>query len=215
MASGNDVLAFTEFYARHPSAASFRETLHDGGWIHQATSPQPSVRANQVLLAARQPFEVIALPESPADEHLTSNAMLVKLGEDLSVLFLRMPTYQGTERALAWNYVSDVATRMAAQGAAAIMGDLNTSQTSKRPVPQFVRLINGTWTRIQPSGTGSYRKSNGTWHEIDHVLTTPDLLGAARYINASDTWRLAEGKDALSDHSALEVRLTRQSASGA
>jgi hypothetical protein len=91
MASGADVLVFTEFLPQG-SLEEFQAALHDDGWCHQVLSEQTVQKANGILVASKVPLKVRALPPSPVDHHLMANALRVRIDDALEVFCVRVPT---------------------------------------------------------------------------------------------------------------------------
>jgi endonuclease/exonuclease/phosphatase family metal-dependent hydrolase len=127
----------------------------------------------------------------------------------LELLCSRVPTYTGTARTKAWDWLSKLAESVRERQPALLIGDLNTSLTSKAPMPQFVKLVE-IWRRLQPLGTGSYFGQNGLVTEIDHAMVTGMVDATAWYVRGVDDHVLAGGPDALSDHAGLFVQLSLQ-----
>jgi endonuclease/exonuclease/phosphatase family metal-dependent hydrolase len=204
MACAADVLAFTEFFPRDQLAA-FQATLREGGWEHQALSEAPSIKANRVLVASRVPLQVRSLPASTVDEHLSSNALRVQVDGWLELLCVRVPTYTGSDRAAAWDWLAHAAAETRLAGPALLVGDLNTSLAAKPRVPQFHALAD-SWSRLQPSGPGGYFGRGDIVSEIDHAFVA-GAAGTARYVTQLEGFRLAGAEGAISDHAALHVQL--------
>jgi endonuclease/exonuclease/phosphatase family metal-dependent hydrolase len=204
METGADVLVFNEFF---PGARLelFQRSLRDGGWQHQAMSESAGVKANRVLVASRVTSRVQSLPPSTVDGHLTANALCVDIGV-VRVLALRVPTYVGTARQHAWDWIAEVSARLQQSGRpSVIVGDLNTSlaATGARRMEQFHRLLGSGWARTQPEGKGSFSKGDG-WLEIDHILATASCrVSSAKYVQRTSSYALAGTAGSLSDHAAL------------
>jgi len=67
------------------------------GLIHQALSVETREKANRVLIASRLPIAPLKLRLPGFDHQLQANVLGVKiLGEDISLLGLRMPWYMST-----------------------------------------------------------------------------------------------------------------------
>lgn len=209
MATGADVLAFTEFFPQDGLNA-FRAALRDGGWVHQAMSFEAKTRANRILVASRLPLEVRELPPSPVDDHLATNSLRVGVDGALEILCIRVPTYEGEQRAAAWDWIGRVAAGMRCKAPALIIGDLNTSERARVRVPQFSALTN-SWRRLQPAGTGSYFGRNGVTSEIDHAFINGHVDGAAWYVRRAEDFQLAGGEEAISDHAGICVQLALSS----
>jgi endonuclease/exonuclease/phosphatase family metal-dependent hydrolase len=205
MSTGADVLLFNEFFPGS-QLERFIGDLKEGGWAHVQLSYEAKVKANRVLAASRIPFTVEALPPSPVDEHLQSNALLLRLNVGLDIFCLRVPTYDGAERVAAWDWVLDAASLIARSGPALLIGDLNTSLTSAARVKQFHRLLQ-TWRRLQPTGDGSFFGKGGQTSEIDHAMVSGHADAAAWYLSRVGEYVLAGPPTALSDHAALCVQL--------
>ena len=110
METGADVLVFNEFFPG-PQLEPFQRSLRDGGWQHQAMSESAGVKANRVLIASRVTFRVQCLPPSTLDGHLTANALCVDIGV-VRVFALRVPTYDGTARQHAWDWIAEVSVTL-------------------------------------------------------------------------------------------------------
>ena len=205
MATGADVLVFTEFFPQH-RLERFTSQLHEGGWVHQALSSNAGVRANQVLVASRRPIVVRELPPSAVDQHLVANTLRLQVDGCLELLCARMPTYTGSQRSAAWDWLTAVANDARQRGKAMLIGDLNTGLLAATPMPQFLSLC-ATWNRLQPTGRGSFFGKSGNVSEIDHALTSGATDGTAWYVRRAGEFCLAGSDDALSDHAGLFVQL--------
>lgn len=207
METGADVLVFNEF---HPgkSMSSFRDALVQRGWTHQTLSLAPvGLKVNQVLVASRSPHQLVELPESTVDEHLTSNALCVDF-PDFRLFTLRVPTYRGESRAKAWDWIASVAESIHRTGLPAVLcGDLNTSMATvgAARVPQFHALLESEhWRRVQPQGRGSFFGSSAAPSEIDHVLASKGcVIDDTGYLTDAGPYVLAGSDAAISDHAAL------------
>jgi len=206
IATDADVLVFTEFFAQE-RLQEFRATLHDGGWRYQALSETSGPKANGILFASRVPLTVRHLPPSPVDHHLMSNALHVRIDDALEVFSVRVPTYTGQQRLDAWDWIQKVAADVQLVAPALLIGDLNTSLSTRAPVPQFGGLLR-SWRRLQPLGTGSFFGSNGIVSEIDHALIDGDIDATAWYLRSAGDYELANSESAISDHAGLFVQLS-------
>lgn len=102
---GADVLVLTEFYPADREVA-FRERLSAGGWPHQLIQPAPSVRANQVLIASREPLSPLDLELPQFDEQFPANIHGARLPNGIAIVGLRVPAYGSKERGVlerAWD----------------------------------------------------------------------------------------------------------------
>lgn len=206
MATGADVLMFTEFFSPGSALEAFTEACVNGGWRHVAIS-EAAGKTNRVLLASKLPFQVLQLPKTTVDEHLSGNALLVRLDGGMTVFCLRVPTYQGPDRSAAWNWVRGIARMLLGQPPALLIGDLNTGLGAKRAVAQFAQILESGWTRLQPVGVGSFFGKDGYTSEIDHALVAGAERATARYVRYAGAYELAGHERALSDHVAIEVQL--------
>ena len=207
METGADVLVFNEFYPGR-EMSSFRATLEQRGWMHQTLSFAPGdLKANRILIASRYPHQIVALPTSTLDEHLTSNALCVDFS-DFRLFAIRVPTYKGADRARAWDWVASAVESINCAGRPAILcGDLNTSMTASGAsrVPQFHSLVESdAWRRVQPDGRGSFFRNGAAPVEIDHVLAnTGCVVAGTSYLTDAGPYVLAGSEAAISDHAAL------------
>lgn len=204
MATGADVLVFTEFYPQ-AGLERFTSELREGGWTHQALSVEGEGRANRILAASRRPLVARTLPPTAVDEHLITNTLWLEVDSELQLLCSRMPTYEGQPRQEAWNWLVRLAEEVRGYGPSLLIGDLNTSLRTKAQVPQFMSLC-VSWDRLQPLGRGSFFKGD-LRSEIDHAFIAGPVDATAWYTLSADDYVLAEQPGALSDHAAVSVCL--------
>lgn len=208
IALGADVVVFTEYFPQQHHR-QFSSALAIAGWTHQLLSPEPEETANRTLIVSRIPMEPDDLALPYFDRQFPANMVAARLPmAGLRVLGLRVPAYEGGDRALlikSWEWLEGAAARLRGSPAV-ILGDLNVRTSSRGATggAQFRRILESGWTRAAPVGGNSYYGGRGMSSEIDHVLaTTYCAIRAAEYVTAVSDFALAGAPSALSDHAAL------------
>jgi hypothetical protein len=205
-----DALVLTEYFPTDHHDA-FAAELAKYGFSAQMLSRETGEKANRVLIAAKQPFEIDPLPLPDFDLQLPANVLAVRFpSTGIRLLGLRVPYYTKKDlpRVLdAWAWL-ELASEMLRDDQAIIVGDLNAEITShaKRGGDHLRRILAQGWTRARPASGVSYYGKGSVGTEIDHALCSPSLkFASARYqTDVGDA--VFAGKDfALSDHAVLMV----------
>src|SRR5207245_10884571 len=112
-------------------------------------------KANRVLIAANQPFQLDPLPVPAFDQQLPANVLAVRFpSTGVRLLGLRIPYYKGKDlpRAVdAWAWL-ETASQTLRGDQAIIIGDLNVGITSRaqRGGDHLRRILAQGWIRAQP-----------------------------------------------------------------
>ena len=214
-----DVLVLTEYFPKDEDETfskdrheTFLDDLDDCGFSYPMLSTLTGEKANRVLIAAKQPFELDPLPIPAFDHQLPANVLAVRFPSTcIRLLGLRIPYYTGKDlpRVLdAWAWLESAAEALKGDQAV-IVGDLNVELAShaQRGGDHFRRLLAG-WIRAKPtSGVSCYGKA-GARTEIDHALCSPSLqFTSAHYQTAFNDVVFAGTDAALSDHAVLMVEV--------
>ncbi len=204
----SDAIFLMEYFPQANDSA-FRSRLADAGYVHQHVPPPVDVRANRTFVASREPC-VNALDALPpiGEVQLRSNTLAVDFPKaGVRVLCLRIPAYEGAERALvasAWTWLQSAASELVGRPAI-IMGDLNTTPTSAQSQggKHFRQLIQDGWSLATPSEPSFY-SNRGTTSTPDHLLHSAHAhVASASFLVEVGPWRLAGAPGSLSDHAAL------------
>jgi endonuclease/exonuclease/phosphatase family metal-dependent hydrolase len=161
------------------------------------------------LIAARIALEADPLGLPDFDQQLPANlvAAFIPSGP-LRILGIRVPYYETKDPRLAqsWEWLEAAGAELQ-NSASLIIGDLNVHVGSTlRGGDVFSRMLQNGWTRVQPTGSGSYFRKDGKWNEIDHVLISAKCkVNDAEYITDVGDIHFAGNSTALSDHAALVV----------
>jgi exonuclease III len=209
-----DVLVLTEYFPNDHHDA-FAAELANHGFSTQMLSRETAEKANRVLIAAKQPFEVDSLALPDFDHQLPANVLAVRFSSTgLRLLGMRVPYYTKKDlpRVLdAWAWL-EIASETLRGDQAIIVGDLNVETTSRaqRGGNYLRRILAQGWTRAQPTSGVSYYGRGGSGTEIDHALCSPSLkFASARYQTAVGDAVFAGNDFALSDHAVLMVEAVR------
>lgn len=200
-----DIVVLTEF-RENPPGSLLRDSLAADGLVFQVTS-QPPQRANGVLIAAREPFEICKEPEDvPPDRHRWVTVRFAAFG----VTGAYFPSLH--EKVPHLDYLLRRATQFA-DTRHLFTGDFNTGKNhidERGAVFHYGHYFDDmadagwyeAWRHLHPRGrqySWYSHKRNG--FRIDHAFLSPRLrpdLRAARYSHR-------HRKDGTSDHSALLV----------
>ncbi len=203
----SDIVVLTEFRKNAPGDF-LRESLATYGWIHQATS-SPPLRANGVLIAAREPFVLQKERHDVPPEHYRWVTVQFNsfglTGTYFPSLHAKVPH---------WEYMLQVASQFA-EARHMVIGDVNTGKNfidEARSVFHYGDYIDQmatlgwpeAWRYLHPRGrqySWYSHKKNG--FRIDHAYVSPLLLPALQAARYSHRDR----KAGISDHSALLIDL--------
>lgn len=193
-----DVIVFNELVI-----GDGRPELHHAfrglGLSFVAVSPavpySPGRWQNQVAIASRWPIQVMAVPAGP-DASANTNVLSVQTA-GTSLIGVRAPGYKRMADWYAW-----WEWFIALANAQVLIGDFNVDPARARKKDRAFQplMTSKGYARATPTGTWSYRGTNGTMAFLDHVFTRGVQLQSARYVQEPFCPN-------MTDHAALYVRL--------
>ena len=206
-----DAVVLTEYVAAedHPVLLA---ALSDAGFASIHVSAEKRGH-NQVLLATRDPSEVLQYSPVAPDSHAANNILIVTLAPlGLTIMGIRVPYYR---KARAWqeywNWMESMLSAYTRRSAVAV-GDFNVDprRGRSRGVPSLRRLCAAGWQLPDPKGDWSYWSVRGHHSRIDHVLCSASIeVERAEYVAEHKGYSFAGNHDeALSDHAVLLVEVT-------
>lgn len=209
-----DIISLTE-YVSGPSHERFIADLASTGLVHTVISTV-TPRQNSVLIASRTPLLLGEIQGPPICPSLPSNVLHVVVPNlDLEVSGLRVPDYSKTPalRRDCWDWILATA-REVCHRPFVLLGDLNTDPDYPRSRcgDRLDRMETEGWQRAKPAGSSYWTVRGGEGRRLDHAFVTGHFrILRSAYITESGPFTFAgKGSEAISDHAALLVELSRQ-----